>query len=124
MIAIEKFLKEIGISQAELARRLNVPPQTISRMLKGGDMKLSNIIKIADALGIPVSAFFESPNNSIGHKVFGIGNTAIGDIALSDCQSELEKVRLENEHLRAQIEGKDQLLEEKERTINILMSKK
>lgn len=50
------FLEEKGISQAELARRLGVAPQTLNRMLLSDDIKWSNIVKIADVLDVSVAA--------------------------------------------------------------------
>lgn len=60
---------------------------------------------------MPIDYFFDreldNAHINIGHHVNGIGNNVSGDITLSECQKELA-------HLQ-------QLLEEKERTIQILM---
>ncbi len=49
------FLDSKGVTQAELARRLGVAPQILNRTLNADDIKWSNIIKIADALGVSLA---------------------------------------------------------------------
>lgn len=63
MVDIDKILRERGISQAELARRLEMAPQNVSRIIKSDDIKLSVLNKIADALGVSVSSFFSNGDN-------------------------------------------------------------
>ena len=45
-------------------------------------------------------------------------------ISTNECQDRLEDAMIEFRQLKAVIEGKDRLLEEKERLINVLMNKK
>lgn len=45
-------LKSKNYSQKDLAEKLNVSPQNISKMLKGEDFKISTLIKFEDALDI------------------------------------------------------------------------
>lgn len=73
--------------------------------------------KIADFFNLPIDYFFDrniSPDNHIGHTVSGNGNKVTGDIALSECQSEVV-------HLKELLRQKDELLKEKERLIKVLM---
>jgi hypothetical protein len=79
-------------------------------------MATDTLEKLARFFKVPVSYFFDensSPNNYINannHSVALGNNSVTGDISLSNCQKELE-------HLK-------QLLEEKERLIQVLMKNK
>ena len=44
-----------GITQSELARRLNVRPPAVSKMLDGSGLTIASIKRIADAIGLRVS---------------------------------------------------------------------
>lgn len=49
-----------GLTQAQLAEKINVSVETISRMERGVAFpSLKTVEKIADALNVPVKAFFE-----------------------------------------------------------------
>ena len=52
-----------------------------------------------------------------------VGRDNNGNISTPKCQDQLEDALLEIKHLREVIDGKDKLLEEKERLINVLMNK-
>lgn len=49
-----------GVSMSELAKRLDITQQAVSRQL-GGDIRLTTIEKIANALGVPVHSLFLNP---------------------------------------------------------------
>ena len=49
--------------------------------------------------------------------------SSVLNLSPNECQDKLEDALLEIKHLKAVIEGKDRLLEEKERLINVLMNK-
>lgn len=53
---------------------------------------------------------------NIGHHVNGNGNKVSGDITLSECQREIE-------HLTQLLHEKQIIIDEKERTIQILLNK-
>lgn len=55
----QKKLKELGITQAKVADILGVTRQTISAMKRNASVKLSNLEKIAAALGKDISMFLE-----------------------------------------------------------------
>lgn len=50
----EKIFTTYKITQAELARRMNMPASNLKRLLENDDIKLSNIYKLADALGTTI----------------------------------------------------------------------
>ena len=53
---VSLYLKEKGISQAELARATGLNKQTISAIIVGDSASptLNNAVLIADALGVPI----------------------------------------------------------------------
>lgn len=59
-LRLKEFLIENSISQAELAERMDMAYQNISRIIKKDDIKVSTLIKIANVL-----------NTSIGHLIDG-----------------------------------------------------
>jgi len=96
-ISIKDFLKDIGISK-----------QTYYNLMNRGGGHISTLEKIADYFKVPTDCFFdrEIKNISVSGTKNQVGN---GNIIIESQATEIE-------HLK-------QLLEEKERTIQILMNK-
>ena len=68
---IKQAIKESGSSVGELAQKMGVSRQTISRQINGANITVETVQKIADALGLPVGQLFDQkpqPKNS-GHNV-------------------------------------------------------
>ena len=64
---IKQAIKESGSSVGELAQKMGVSRQTISRQINGANITVGTVQKIADALGLPVGQLFEQkpqPKNS------------------------------------------------------------
>ncbi|MGL5636911.1 MAG: helix-turn-helix transcriptional regulator [Bacteroidales bacterium] len=56
-VSILKFLKENGLTQVELAKRLDVSPQYVSKIVQGKEnLSIETICKIQLALGIQLIA--------------------------------------------------------------------
>ena len=67
---IKEAIKESGSSVGELAQKMGVARQTISRQINGANITVETVQKIADALGLPVGQLFDEPpatptNNTI-----------------------------------------------------------
>ena len=56
---IKQAIKESGSSVGELAQKMGVSRQTISRQINGANITVSTVQKIADALGLPVGQLFD-----------------------------------------------------------------
>ena len=56
---IKQAIKESGSSVGELAQKLGVSRQTISRQINGANITVETVQKIADALGFPVGQLFD-----------------------------------------------------------------
>ena len=64
---IKQAIKESGSSVGELAQKMGVARQTISRQINGANITVETVQKIADALGLPVGQLFDQtpqPTNS------------------------------------------------------------
>ena len=56
---IKQAIKESGSSVGELAQKIGVSRQTISRQINGANITVETVQKIADALGLPVGQLFD-----------------------------------------------------------------
>lgn len=96
-IQVKEFLKEVGISK-----------QTYYNLIDSGGGYISTLEKIADYFNLPIDYFFdrEIKNITVNGSKNQVGN---GNVMIESQATEIE-------HLK-------RLLEEKERTIQILMNK-
>lgn len=113
-LIINNLLEERKITKVSLYNYMGISKKGLDDIINGNHMpKVTYIEAIANFFNIPIDYLFEREINTsgvnIGHQVKGNGNKVSGDITLSECQKEIE-------HLK-------QLLQEKERTIQILMNK-
>lgn len=123
---LQLLMSQSKVNNSNLASLSGVSDVTISKILNGADAKISTIEKIAEALKVPVGYFFDDSTVSqvsTGNSNIVVGRDNNGHINMAECQDKLEDALLEIKHLKAVIEGKDKLLEEKERLINVLMNK-
>ena len=56
---IKQAIKESGSSVGELAQKMGVSRQTISRQINGANITVETVKKIADAIGVPVGQLFD-----------------------------------------------------------------
>lgn len=126
---IRRLLEERNITKKSLIDFMETSPSVLDNIINKGNPTAGNLEIIADFFNVSIDYFFErnvsveTPNIQIGHNVNGSGNTLSGDIALSECKTKLE-------HLQELIAGKDEQiellksqLEDKERLIQVLMTK-
>ncbi|KAA6348230.1 hypothetical protein EZS27_004298 [termite gut metagenome] len=112
---LQLIMNQRKINNSNLASLSGLSDVTISKILNGADAKISSVEKIAQALGLPVGYFFDEIDVVSGHLLSNNGGAAsiYGDA--KNIGKSVNKNK-EIEHLKA-------LLEEKERTIQILMNK-
>ena len=65
---LKKKLKEVGISQAEIARRLGVIPQSVGQSLNADDIKSGFIEDLCRVLGKNMSFFYGETSVSQDHN--------------------------------------------------------
>lgn len=107
---------KVGKTQKEIADLLGLSQQSFNQMLSASDVKTSLLERIAQALNVPISFFYGECSG--GHSAIANGASSIavnnnsGHIAAGDVST-----------LRERVAMLERLLEEKERTIKILMNK-
>jgi transcriptional regulator with XRE-family HTH domain len=68
---IHTYIKEQGISQAELAKRTGIAQQNLNRLLAADDIKVSQLIDITKALELPVTYFFDGKEHISNEEIQG-----------------------------------------------------
>ena len=116
---LKELIDALGISQRKLAEQMGVTPQTISAILTAKDVRTSTIERIASVTNMPISYFFKEEceqQNAVasgnGIAVAGNNNVA-GNVTMDDNTAVLQE----------RVAMLEKLLEEKERTIKILMER-
>lgn len=62
---IKMALAYLGMSEAELARRVGTSPQAFSQRMKTGRWKSEDLKKIAEALGCEIVTEFRFPDGTV-----------------------------------------------------------
>lgn len=110
-------MEEKHCTKTDVARACHITSQSIDNLInKGADMGARKLVRIADYFGVSLDYFFDRSScpTNVGHKVNGNGNKVSGDIMLTECQREVDYLKNEINHMK-------ELLDEKERTIKILL---
>lgn len=122
-LLIEQRMNELGMTKAELARKIGIPNQNVNRLLEKKNMDTARLASIGEALDYDFFAHFkpkpdaadgaastsiEAQNSAVS---VGANSNAINNIGTSEADKE-------------QIKLLRQLLEEKERTIQLLLHRK
>ena len=122
---LKEILAKYKVSQSEIAKQLGMSHQSLNQMLSASDIKTGLVDRIAKVLSVPISSLYgeDKEQNAIasgnGIAVAGNNNVA-GNVTMGDNTAVLqERVKF----LEQQVKDKESLLEEKERTIKILMER-
>ena len=72
---LNEFLKEKRImTQADLARKMDVTPAAVTKWLKDGAVSLNKIPLLCEALGITPNTLFGFPDSKISAEALGLYN--------------------------------------------------
>jgi DNA-binding Xre family transcriptional regulator len=127
LLIIRDLSSDKKITLRDLANSINISEDGLQKIIKNGRTNTDTLEKIAEVLNVPVGVFFdETPLNTIKQNINGNRDTAAsiyGNATISNCESKLEIAQKENEHLKALLEEKERSIQDKERTIQILMNK-
>lgn len=108
-------LSACGVSQSEIARRLDMSQQSFNQSLIVNDVKSGLLERIASAIGVDMSFFYPSDNQNAvasGNGNVAGNNNVVGNVTIGDAAMLQERVTM-----------LEKLLEEKERLIKVLMEK-
>ncbi|MBR3632182.1 MAG: helix-turn-helix domain-containing protein [Elusimicrobiaceae bacterium] len=109
---IRIFMLKNGISQRDLAKKMKVAPQTVSRFLTGeNSFRTDTLEKISEALNVPANYFFSEVHGSaIGSNAQVNSSADIQkDIKLLSTQVELltTKMLIIEQEIKALKKGKE-----------------
>lgn len=111
---LRDLMESNGDTKVGLGAQTRLSDQTINNILNGSDMKVSSLQKIALYYKMPIGYFFDETNRTyISGDKNQIGN---GNVIIDDCPAQLNEAHKEIEHLK-------QIIEEKERLIQVLLNK-
>lgn len=108
-----------GVSQSEIARRLEISQQSFNQSMLVNDVKSGLLERIAKAIDVPMSFFY--PNE--GHKAVVNGDNSVAAIQSTVTQGDCAVLQERIAGLEEIIKEKERTITEKERTIQILMNK-
>ncbi len=124
---IDSILAQRKIKKKDFAKKIEMTDVNLSKVLKKASIDSLLLEKIANALSISASYFFDKQDQcsytEIGHRVFGTGNKIAGNISLPNCIADLEKAHMEIGFLKKELASQKLLTEEKERLITIITQK-
>jgi transcriptional regulator with XRE-family HTH domain len=113
-INIETFAANIGVSTSSVFKYYN-KEHFDSELLE----------KFCSELDVPITIFFDDNimhQTSTGNSNVLVGRDNNGSISTKQCQDQLDDALCEIKHLKDEISGKDKLIHEKERLIDVLMN--
>ncbi len=111
---IEKILKRKDITKEKLSRMIKMSSTGMYDIFKRGDMKVSVLRKIADALNVNPCVFFK--NDEFDEK--NIINGSYNNIGISN------SINIENESLKREIKLLKKTIKDKEQIIELLTKNK
>lgn len=111
---LKELIDALGISQRKLAEQMGVTPQTISAILTAKDVRTSTIERIASVTNMPISYFFKEEREHQNAVASGNGIAVAGNNNIAGSN---------NAVLQERVALLEKLLDEKERTIKILMER-
>ena len=118
---LAQLIDERRIVKTKLCEELDISVMTLNNFLnKGSEIGSSKLERIAVKFQVPIDFYDREVEIDekwhIGHNVNGNGNKVSGDISISEYQKEIE-------HLTQLLHEKQIIIDEKERTIQILLNK-
>lgn len=110
----DRIIREKRFKKKDIAEKMGITDVYLSRLLKYESFDASLLEKLSKAIHIPITYWFDGPE--IKNQSIANGNGSAASIYGNAIAGELADKDKEINHLK-------QLLEEKERTIQILMNK-
>ena len=112
---LKKKIIQQNISALTIAKKLGISPQALNSTFNAADVKSGTLERIAEVLGVKMSFFYPMEERSTiasGNGNVAGNNNIVGSVTIGDASVLQERVAM-----------LERLLEEKERTIKILLEK-
>ena len=109
---ITELIENHKLTKKEFCDAVNIAVLTLDNTLKGSELGCMKFERIADFFNVSMDYFYDrekTKSHNIGHNVTGNHNTIQGGISINEYEKEIAYLK--------------ELLQEKERTIQILMNK-
>lgn len=119
---LKQKIAKLNVSAMAIAKKIGISPQALNSTFNAADVKSGTIERIADALGVKMSFFYpnDEGNNAVASGDSSIAvNNITGNIEAGDTSALQERVKL----LEQLLAERERIIEEKERTIKILMQR-
>ena len=94
-LRVKEILKERGIKMKDLARQINIAPETLTRTLKGNP-QYSTLKSIADILKVSVRDLFRGEGNSVSDREMRGCIFYNGEMFTFNSREEIEKFLMKN----------------------------
>lgn len=75
---IKEVIKEKGLTSAQVAKRMGIVPEALSRVINGNPT-VKMLERVATAIGVPVTELFEKPTSG-GFVCPSCGATLVADL--------------------------------------------
>lgn len=112
---LKEKIAQQNVSALAIAKKMGISPQALNSTFNAADVKSGTLERIADALGVKMSFFYPEGNSAVasnGSVAVNGNNNVAGNVTTGDTALLTERIAM-----------LERLLEEKERTIKILMAK-
>lgn len=112
---LKEKIAQQNISALAIAKKLGISPQALNSTFNAADVKSGTLERIAEVLGVKMSFFYQMEGSNAvatGNGNVAGNNNVVGSVTIGDAAILQERVTM-----------LEKLLEEKERTIKILMDK-
>ncbi len=124
-LKIRELMIQEKLEIPEVAKKLGKTKQAVYDMLDKKDVNTALLRDLSKIFNVPITVFFEeSPVSQVsnGNSSVVVGRDNNGNISTKECQDQLDDALCEIKHLKDEINGKDKLIHEKERLIDVLMN--
>lgn len=111
-LVIEQKVNELGLSKSEFARKIGIPSQNVNRIFEKSSIDTDKLIIISKALGCDFFSFYHPDGGTVQTSGDYSPASLNGNAEVSIGTNNKEEISLLKK-----------LLEEKERTIQILLNK-
>jgi len=117
ILRIKELLKLKGLTYEQFAEMIGKSKPTVVNYFKGASkIDIYTIEKIAKALDVPVGYFFGETNGK-NQAVTNNGIVAASSVEVKQIMNHSHELEIENEKLKAELEGCRKLLEEKDKLL-------